>query len=98
MVWPLIPAVLAVVLYWNTAEHGYVLDDVSAITKNMVVKQGQESLGTIFETHYRYGYWDQKGSLYRPMALALFAMEWEYWPNDPGKAHVVNIVLYGIFK
>jgi protein O-mannosyl-transferase len=80
----------------GTRDHGYVLDDVSAITENWVVKKGVDELPTIWTTNYRHGYWSEAGSLYRPMTLSLFAWEWEHWPDDPGAAHMVNIVLYGL--
>ena len=78
----------------NTFEHGYVLDDVSAITENYVVQKGTESIPIIWKTNYRYGYWSDPGSLYRPLALTLFAWEWQVWPDNPVPAHVVNVLLY----
>lgn len=78
----------------NTFNHGYVLDDISAITENYVVQKGVESIPVIWETNYRHGYWSDPGSLYRPLALSLFAWEWEMWPNDPNPAHVINVLLY----
>lgn len=78
----------------NTFEHGYVLDDVSAITENYVVQKGTEAIPTIWKTNYRHGYWSDPGSLYRPMALTLFAIEWDFWPNNPKPAHIINVILY----
>lgn len=95
-VYALIPALLGVALYAGTANHGYVLDDESAITKNNVVMGGTKDLDIIFTTHYRYGYWANAGTLYRPLALALFAVQWEMAPNEPGLAHKTNIFLYGL--
>ncbi len=92
----LIPAIAAILAYAGTSNHGYVLDDSSAITDNTVVKLGLDGVPTIWKTHYRYGYWSNAGSLYRPLALTLFAWQWQMWPNDPGAAHVMNILLYAI--
>lgn len=78
----------------NTFNHGYVLDDVSAITENYVVQKGTESIPIIWKTNYRYGYWSDPGSLYRPLALTLFAWQWELWPKNPKPAHVINVLLY----
>lgn len=78
----------------STFDYGYVLDDVSAITENYVVQKGTESIPVIWKTNYRFGYWSDPGSLYRPLALSLFAWEWGMWPNDPGPAHVINVLLY----
>ncbi|GAB5538339.1 MAG: hypothetical protein Salg2KO_04420 [Salibacteraceae bacterium] len=86
---------LSVLLYVGTAGHGFVLDDVSAITENFVVQKGTDGLATIWETHYRHGYWGEGGSLYRPVSLTLFAWQWEHWPDDPAPGHITNIVVYG---
>lgn len=91
-----IPAIVAMLAYSGTSNHGYVLDDASAITENSVVKLGLEGIPTIWKTHYRYGYWSNAGNLYRPLTLSLFAWTWQLWPNNPGAAHVINILLYAI--
>lgn len=83
-------------LYVNTLNHGYVLDDHSVIDENYVVKQGFEGIPTIVKTPYRYGYWSNKGTLYRPASLVMFAIEWELFPDNPQAGHAVNIVLYGL--
>ncbi len=82
-------------LYGNTLSNGYVLDDFSLIKENFVVKEGVDAISTIFKTHYRYGYGFQNGSLYRPMALSIFAVEWELFPDQPWFAHLVNVLLFG---
>jgi len=96
----LVPAVFAFLLYSNTLNHGYVLDDVSAITENLLVKQGTKAIASteknIWNTDYRYGYWNEPGSLYRPLALTLFAWEWEKWENNPAPAHLINVFMYAL--
>ncbi|MEZ4721019.1 MAG: tetratricopeptide repeat protein [Flavobacteriales bacterium] len=84
----------ALVLNVNTFDNAYVLDDLSAITENSVVKKGTESIPLIWKTNYRYGYWSEPGSLYRPLVLTLFAWQWEHWPNNPRPAHITNVLLY----
>ena len=74
-------AAIALIVNANTFDHGYVLDDLSAITENWVTQKGTESLGTIWTTNYRHGYWSEPGSIYRPLTLSLFAWEWEHWPT-----------------
>ena len=73
----LIVGVLGAVLYFNTRNHSFVLDDFSVIKSNWVVQNGTDGIGTILKTHYRYGYWNSKGTLYRPLSLVMFALEWE---------------------
>ena len=54
-------AIVAIVLYIQTINYGYVLDDYSVLKKNWLTQRGIESIPTIFKTHYRYGFWN-KGS------------------------------------
>jgi tetratricopeptide (TPR) repeat protein len=81
-------------LYGNTLKNGFVLDDVSAIYENFLVKQGTSALPEIFKTSYRYGYMSVNDGLYRPLSLALFSIEWEIFNNNPAPYHIINILLY----
>ncbi len=92
----LIVAMLGFVLYYNTLSHEYVLDDYSVIKENWVVKQGTDGLSTILKTSYRYGYWNKPGSVYRPLSLIMFAVEWQLFPDNPFVGHFINILLYAI--
>lgn len=88
--------VFSFLLYCNTLQHDYVLDDFSVIKENFVVKKGIDGIPTIWKTHYRYGYGFQKASLYRPLSLTLFAIQWELAPDNPQFAHAINILLYSL--
>ncbi|MCB9305032.1 MAG: tetratricopeptide repeat protein [Lewinellaceae bacterium] len=89
-----VAAVLGFVLYYNTLGHGYCLDDFSSIKENWVVKGGLKNLGLIFSKEYRYGSWNSPGSLYRPLALTVFAIQWQLSPDNPYVGHLVNILAY----
>lgn len=92
----LLAAVLGFALYHNTIGHEYCLDDFSSIKENWVVKGGLKNLDLIFSKEYRYGSWNSPGSLYRPLALTVFALEWQLSPDNPHLAHIVNILLYAL--
>ncbi len=92
----LIVGMLGFAIYLNTLSHGYTLDDFSAIKDNYVTQSGIEGISTIFETHYRYGYWNSPGELYRPFTLAMFAVEWEFFPDSPFIGHLGNVLFYAI--
>ncbi|MFH2143615.1 MAG: tetratricopeptide repeat protein, partial [Bacteroidota bacterium] len=83
-------------IYSNTLSHGYVLDDYSVIKENWVVKKGTEGISTIMETSYRYGYWNKPGTLYRPLSLVMFAIEWQLSPDNPAPGHFINILFYAL--
>lgn len=92
----LLAAVLGFLLYANTLNHDYCLDDFSSIKENWVVKGGLKNLDLIFSKEYRYGAWNSPGSLYRPIPLALFSWQWQVSPDDPHFAHLFNVLLYAL--
>lgn len=92
----IIIGVFGFLLYANTLSNGYVLDDFSAIKENNIVRQGISAIPEIFKTSYRQGYLSVKDGLYRPLSLAMFAIEWNFFPDKPSVSHFVNIFLYGL--
>ncbi len=87
-------ACLTFLIYSNTLSHDYALDDASAISANYVTKKGLSGIPTIFKEHYRFGYWNSPGTLYRPVPLAMFAIEWQIAPDSPGFYHFMNVMMY----
>ncbi len=81
-------------LYANTLGHQYALDDASVITDNFVVKKGFAGWPEIFTTHYRYGYWNSTGTLYRPISLAVFAAVHQVSPDNPFLLHLLNVLFF----
>jgi len=92
----LILFVEALLLYANTARHGYVLDDMSVIESNWVTQRGIDGVGIHLKNSYRHGYWSNQGTLYRPLSLVMFALEWEISPNNSSIHHLINILIYGL--
>jgi tetratricopeptide (TPR) repeat protein len=91
-----IVALLGFLLYSNTLNHTYVLDDFSLISENTVTTKGIQSIPTIFKTHYRYGYYNLDDGIYRPLSVAMFAAEWEISKNNPVLSHWVNVIFYAL--
>lgn len=87
-------ACAALILYANTRNHEFVLDDFSVIKENRLTRQGTSAIGKIFKTPYRYGYYLIDDELYRPVPKAIFAFCWQYWPNNPKPGHLLNILFY----
>jgi len=81
-------------LYSNTFNHGYVLDDYSVITENSVTQKGIIAIPDIFTHFYRYGHAKMGDGLYRPLSVIMFAIEWNISPNNPIIHHFVNILFY----
>ncbi|MCZ2443973.1 MAG: tetratricopeptide repeat protein [Flavobacteriales bacterium] len=94
MIFSLFCAILGFGLYIQTIGHDYVLDDEMVTFKNSIVTEGVSAIPKILTTAYREGFWDRKESLYRPLSLVMFAVEWQIAPNQPWLHHLINILLY----
>lgn len=92
----LVAAALGFLLYSNTFGYYYALDDYSLIKDNWVVKGGIKNIGIIFTTEYRFGTWNSPGSLFRPIPLTMFALEWQLSPDKPWISHLMNVVFYSL--
>jgi len=84
----------AFILYANTFNHGWVLDDYGVLADNWVVKSGIDGISTILTTTYRYGVNHLTDNLYRPLSQVMFAIEWEISPENPGFHHIINVLFY----
>ena len=87
---------VALTVYANTINHEYVVDDDQVLAKNKITKQGISAIPTIFKTAYRAGFWERKEGVYRPLSVVLFAIEWQFFPNNPTFGHLINILLYAL--
>ncbi len=92
----LIATVLGFLLYANTFQHEWALDDFSVIKENWVTQKGFEGIGTHLTHSYRHGYGTGFGTLYRPLTPVMFSMEWAIAPDSPGFMHFVNALFYGL--
>ncbi len=89
---------IAAVLYLNTIGHGFVLDDDLVIKLNAYVQKGFGGLGNILTHSYRAGSSVSTDSeyMYRPLSVAMFAMEWSIAKDSPGIHHLMNVVWYAL--
>lgn len=98
----LLMPVMAYALYFIGMKYGYVLDDEMVYWKNEYVQKGLSGIGQIFGTDSFMGYFKEQkflleGGRYRPLSLATFAMEVEFFgPDKPAAGHFFNILLYGL--
>jgi protein O-mannosyl-transferase len=90
----LLLGIFAFLLYANTLNHGYALDDYSVIKDNYITKKGFAGISELLTTEYRKGYWNSAGTLYRPLSLVMFAAEWDFSPDKPFLSHFMNVLLY----
>lgn len=90
-------------LYANTFQHEFVLDDAIVFSENSFTKSGIKGWSGIFSKDTFYGFFQQEGKeqlvaggRYRPFSLATFALEVSLFGLQPVSGHVINAILYGI--
>ncbi len=88
----IIVGILAIVLYANTFDHEYALDDTIVIVKNEYVYEGFAGIPSImtkdaFDSYYKqFNSSNQlSGGRYRPLSIATFAFEQQFMGTIPEK-------------
>lgn len=86
---------LVFVLYGNTLGHQYNFDDDLVTNHHPLSSRGIEAIPEIFNSHY---YQDKDGYAYeyRPVVLSSFAIEHQFFGDNPQISHLVNVSLYAI--
>ncbi len=98
-VYPLLLVLVTILIYSNTFNNRFVLDDHGIIKNNKITKApvSWENTKVIFSTPLRKGdFSDLENSLYRPAVKFLFNIEWNVFNGDPHKFHMVNVLLYAL--
>lgn len=85
---------LSFLLYANTLQNGYAMDDGLVITKNKLVGQGIKAIPSLLITPHLKGYGNLSVDTYRPFSLVMFAIEKELFGYSAAAGHFFNIVLY----
>ncbi len=95
--YPLAIFLIACLLYANTFQHGYVLDDGTTIQYNRFVQEGWAGIPKIFSSDFWQGFERNESELpyYRPLSTATFAVEHALWGQNPTYSHIIQVVLFG---
>ena len=88
----LVIALICVMCYGNTIFNGYSLDDDLNVTNNAYVQKGIAGVPDIL-TH-PYASWAGKSGDYRPMAAITYAIENQFFHNNPHISHFFSIVYF----
>ncbi len=86
----------AFLLYANTLNHDYVLDDDVVYLKNNDVQKGLGGIKSILTHSFIYGFTGHNDQSYRPVVLIIFAIEKEFFGNNPHTGHLINILFFAL--
>ncbi len=87
-------AVLSFLLYANTLQNGYVMDDTMVLKENRIVTQGVKAIPELLATPHMRGYLVIPNDLYRPLSLVMFAIEYQFFGLNPAVNHFFNILVF----
>jgi tetratricopeptide (TPR) repeat protein len=85
----IIIVILTFALYGNTLFHDFALDDKLVITGNEYTLSGLDGVDDIFTEDFFSGLFERKennllaGGRYRPLSIAIFALEWDLIVGTP---------------
>lgn len=91
--------ILAFGLNINTIFNEYAVDDVVIFTENSLIKKGIKGIPDIL-THGIYygsdGVGDSglSGGRYRPVAMIVFSLEYQFFGTNPVISHLINVLLF----
>jgi Tfp pilus assembly protein PilF len=89
---PYIIFLVSLLQYANTIGHDYAWDDKLVITGNEYTQQGAAGLYDIFTKKVSVPY----KNVYRPVPQALFALEYDWFNQNPHASHFFSVVWYAL--
>lgn len=99
LIYYLLIVAYAFILYGNTINNGYSLDDMYVTGKNPLTREGLKAIPEIFTSYYINLNAEEGGQHnygYRPITKATFAVEWEFFGENPHISHFINVLLYAL--
>lgn len=86
-------------LYGNTLQHEYTLDDAIVITDNNYTKKGFSGIWDQLKNDQFVGFYGEKKSLvsggrYRPLSMVMFNIEYALFGENPTAGHLMNVLWY----
>jgi len=88
----LLLSVIIFLLYGRTIKHEYAIDDDLVTQNHSIVQKGISAIPEIFTSYY---FIDKKMQFgYRPIVIVSFAIEHQFFGQDPHVSHFINILLY----
>lgn len=84
-------AILAVFVYLNTLDHGFVMDDDCFLVKNAFIQN--RGISDIFSYEYLTHTWEDL-DVKRPLMVASLIIDFSAWKLNPIGYHLTNLILH----
>lgn len=84
--------ILTLVLYGNTLNNGYSMDDELVTLNQPNVEAGFSGIPKILTARYSIN--NKQHYEYRPTVLLTFAIEYQFFGRDPAASHFINMLFY----
>jgi len=95
--------IIAFLYYANSLGGEFVMDDAIVISSNQYTKQGIAGIPGIFKHDTFFGFFKKEGKAnlveggrYRPLSLAMFAVEYQFFDGSPFMFHLIGVLLYAV--
>jgi len=90
----IILGLITFIVYANTLQNGFVLDDSMVYSKNTIVTQGFQGIPELMKTPRLKGFGYLKNENYRPLSLVMFAIEVGLFGVNATAGHFFNILFF----
>lgn len=87
---------ISFLVYANTINHSFVLDDDVVFLQNQFVQKGIKGIPDIVSHGFLYGFNQRNDQSYRPVVLIFYAIEKSIFGNDPTTFHLLNMLYYAL--
>jgi len=92
-------AIVCILFYGNTYYNNYCLDDLMVITGNQITLKGYDGIKDLLTKDFLYGFRggvsnDLAANRWRPLSMVTFAIEIEWFGQNPGISHAINVLLF----
>ncbi len=92
-------AIVAFCLYAQSLSFDYALDDFAVLKGNKLVEQGVKGIPAILANDRLFGAQENENSRtfeYRPASMVVFAIIWQFFPNNPHAFHLFSVLVYAL--
>lgn len=93
---PIIIFLVSFLIYSNIRKNDFALDDTMMIELNQYTIKGFKGVGDLISKPSLAGFSALDKNTFRPLSMAFFGIQYQFFKKNPGSYHAMSIFLYGI--